>query len=33
MDKIDKKKKDVKDILTKGEKLAEQPKAPVMFSA
>ena len=29
MDKIDKKKKDVKDIITKGEKLTEMAKAPV----
>ena len=29
MDKIDKKKKDVKDIIMKGEKLADMAKAPV----
>lgn len=32
MDKIDKKKKDVKDIITKGEKLAEQAKAPAFLA-
>ena len=29
MDKIEKKKKDVKDIIVKGEKLTEMAKAPV----
>jgi len=31
MDKIDKKKKDVKDIIARGEKLVENPKAPVFL--
>jgi len=31
MDKIEKKKKDVKDIITKGEKLTEMPKAPAFL--